>query len=314
MAVFTAAVAAISSLATLGLSATAIAVGTAVSVAGLGLSVVGGITGNKTLSNIGKWFGVAGAVSGLGGVLAGGTQALNSYSNLLTKEWNTGLGQFFASGDSVLKGPNLATPAATMDTVSSQFAGITGENSPLSTSYLDQIRSGQTMAGNPITPASVSASKALGGSPVLEAAKATSNLQPPNITGAPTIPPPSGSLPPSGVIDATIPPAESFINQGLQGGVSSPAQAFHGLTGKTLDTSKDNWWTNLSVSDKIALGSVAAQAGAGALEGMFASMSADERLEFDKMRNQQLQANTGWVQPRPQFTSPGGPVGLLRKA
>lgn len=72
----------------------AVAVGTLVGTVGLGISVIGMATGNKTLSKIGGYLGMAGGAMGLAGGLAGG---MAGYMKHLSTAWDDGVGSLFAS-------------------------------------------------------------------------------------------------------------------------------------------------------------------------------------------------------------------------
>lgn len=72
----------------------AVAVGTLVGTVGLGMSVVGMAIGNKTLTKIGGYLGMAGGVLTLGGGLAGG---FAGYSKALSSAWDDGVGSMFSS-------------------------------------------------------------------------------------------------------------------------------------------------------------------------------------------------------------------------
>lgn len=106
MAIISAAVAAIATavttttLATVG--AAAISIGTVVGVVGLGMSVVGMATGNKSLTKIGGYLGLAGGVLSVGGALAGG---MSGYTSALSKAWDDGVGSLFSSTKPVGQAP-----------------------------------------------------------------------------------------------------------------------------------------------------------------------------------------------------------------
>ena len=114
MPVFTAAIAAVAAaiaapaLATVG--AAALAVGTAVGTAGLGLSVIGSVTGNKSLKKIGSTMGMVGGIVGLGGGIIGGAQAASLYGGHVKEAWSGGVGKFFSDGPAVSNavGPKAA--------------------------------------------------------------------------------------------------------------------------------------------------------------------------------------------------------------
>lgn len=98
MPIVTAAVVAISAAiatTTLATVATAaVALGTLVGTVGLGMSVVGMAIGNKTLTKIGGYLGMAGGVMTLGGGLAGG---FAGYAKTLSTAWDDGVGSLFSS-------------------------------------------------------------------------------------------------------------------------------------------------------------------------------------------------------------------------
>lgn len=106
MAIVSAAVAAIAAVGTAvatgagaaaigtALAVAAVNVGTLVGVVGLGMSVVGMATGNKTLSKIGGYLGMAGGAMSLAGGLAGG---LSGAMKNLSSAWDDGVGSLFSS-------------------------------------------------------------------------------------------------------------------------------------------------------------------------------------------------------------------------
>ncbi len=98
MPIVTAAVVAISAAiatTTLATVATAaVALGTLVGTVGLGISVIGMVTKNQTLTKIGGYLGMAGGVMTLGGGLAGG---FAGYAKTLSTAWDDGVGSLFSS-------------------------------------------------------------------------------------------------------------------------------------------------------------------------------------------------------------------------
>lgn len=114
MAIVSAAIAAIAAVGTaVATGAGAAAIGTAVAVAavnvgtlvgvvGLGMSIVGMATGNKTLSKIGGYLGMAGGVMGLAGGLAGG---MAGAMKNLSSAWDDGVGSLFSSTKAVGQAP-----------------------------------------------------------------------------------------------------------------------------------------------------------------------------------------------------------------
>lgn len=106
MAIISAAIAAIAAAVATTTVATvataAIAVGTLVGTVGLGISVIGMATGNKTLTKIGGYLGMAGGAMGLAGGLAGG---MAGYAKTLSTAWDDGVGSLFSSTKSVGQTP-----------------------------------------------------------------------------------------------------------------------------------------------------------------------------------------------------------------
>lgn len=114
MAVFTAAVAAVTAaiaapaVATIG--AAAIAVGTAVGTAGLGLSAIGMVTGNKSLQKVGGTMSMVGLGLGVGGGIIGGTKAIGLAATHTKNAWNEGVGKYFTDTSTVASTPASAPP------------------------------------------------------------------------------------------------------------------------------------------------------------------------------------------------------------
>ncbi len=114
MAIVSAAIAAIAAVGTaVATGAGAAAIGTAVAVAavnvgtlvgvvGLGMSVIGMATGNKTLSKVGGYLGLAGGAMSLAGGLAGG---LSGAMKNISTAWDDGVGSLFSSTKSVGQNP-----------------------------------------------------------------------------------------------------------------------------------------------------------------------------------------------------------------
>ncbi len=138
MAIVSAAIAAIAAVgSTIAAGAGAAAIGTAVAVAavnvgtlvgviGLGMSVVGMVTGNKTLSKVGGYLGLAGGAMGLAGGLAGGMAG--AMKNISTA-WDDGVGSLFSSTKSVGQ-----TPLGSVGNATAQKATAVQQSSVQSTS------------------------------------------------------------------------------------------------------------------------------------------------------------------------------------
>ena len=130
MPVFTAAVAAVGAAiagATVATVATAaVAVGTAVATAGLGLNLVGQVTGSKDLQKIGGTMATVGGLGALVGGAVGGINALVgttapgtlSYADHVSGAWDAGVGKLFSEGPSVaqeMTGSTISTgPTSTL--------------------------------------------------------------------------------------------------------------------------------------------------------------------------------------------------------
>jgi hypothetical protein len=104
----------------------AVALGTLVGTVGLGISVIGMATGNKTLTKIGGYLGMAGGAMGLAGGLAGG---MAGYAKTLSTAWDDGVGSLFSSTKSVGQ-----TPLGSVGNATAQKATAVQQSSVQSTS------------------------------------------------------------------------------------------------------------------------------------------------------------------------------------
>lgn len=136
MAIVSAAIAAIATAVTTTTLATvataAVAVGTLVGTVGLGVSIIGMATGNKTLSKIGGYLGMAGGVLTLGGGLAGG---FAGYAKTLSTAWDDGVGSLFSSTKPVGQAPlgsagNASAQTATPVQAAPTQAGTVQNSTP----------------------------------------------------------------------------------------------------------------------------------------------------------------------------------------
>lgn len=113
MPVFTAAVAAVGAAIaapTIATVATAVvSVGTAVATTGIGLNIIGKVTGSEDLQKIGGTMATVGGLAALAGGITGGVNSLlgnvaagtKSYADHLATAWDDGVGKLFSSGPDV---------------------------------------------------------------------------------------------------------------------------------------------------------------------------------------------------------------------
>lgn len=278
MPVFTAAAIAIAtavataSVATV--AAAVVATSIAVGVAGLAVTAVGMVTKNEGLLKAGKIMGYVGMAGGLaggaigglgalsegGGFIQGATDAFSSASSGIGKAWDNGIGSLFNAGDAsavsgAVEGPANFTPGATNP----------GINSAAPSTSIDgaaAIDAPTPAVGAPVDAAASAASAPAPVAPVSAAPAAP-------VTATPAVAPPAapGSMP------------AGLFNDGIGGMAGAPA----------AQPSLLNSISNVPDWVKFSAMTTGAQGLSGAAAGWYQGASAEQRLEFDKLINQQRQ-------------------------
>ncbi len=307
MAIVSAAIAAISLAITatsaITVASAAIAVGAVVGVAGLATSVIGAVTKNKDLMKAGKimsYVGLAGglaggAIGGFGALASGGGffegagQAFASYGEHVSNAWDQGIGSWFAAD------PGTSQAAAAMPDTSMNYApGIEATTTPPHT--------GQVAATPGLDPDA--GFSALGSTPTSTAQPAMTPLS--AGTPAPPAPPVATDVAQTayqGALAQANPGQLSTFGQSNLNYLTG-TQPYQPLSFSVPQTTAKGLWeglpdwakTSLIASGVQGIGSI----GGGVLSGHFAGLSAEQRLEFEKLINEQNQ------QQRALYNTRGG--------
>lgn len=275
----------------------AMAVGTLVGTVGLGMSVIGMTIGNKTLTKIGGYLGMAGGVLSVGGALAGG---MSGFSSALGQAWDDGVGSLFSSTKSV--GQEALSAGALQEKLGKSI---------VDNSLAQQAAAGQTVAPASASPTSIPPpSAALGPRPQVlpppssTAGSSSTGANPLNFAGSA----PAGSVRPDMAVTQfanAAPKAAPLSTQGLAA-ATSQANAAPVVGAKLPDMSASQWvapvasgaspgsagggigsfFSGLPDWAKAQVAISGAQGIAGMAGGWFESASAEERLALEREAQQ----------------------------
>lgn len=275
---------------------TVAAIATAVAEVGMAMSVVGAVTGNKTLTKYGGYLSLAGGVVSLG---AAAVNALSGTAAAGASEVAGGVASSLGADATVGAGLTDAAKAYTVDlgvngadkVISSAFNGGTaaavselsmldpsgvgaqtaGINSGSNVSTASNLNGGGNIAGAPSAPSVAS--------PVNEAASKTANA--------------------ASTVGENY--SANYSGQPMYGpnGTSNLASGLGSGSGTSSNWIK-NWWNSLDSTTKNA----ALSATGKIAEGIFAGWSQEQRQEFEKEKWNLMQSNAN-AQPVMTFKKPG---------
>ncbi len=276
----------------------AVNVGTLVGVVGLGMSVVGMATGNKSLAKIGGYLGMAGGVVGVAGAAAGG---LGGAMQNLSQSWEDGLGKMFGSTKPVGQeelGRSIVAQANPEAGAAFKQAGQ---------AMASQEDLGNAIVANAQMPPS-SATKPTILPPELTESQKSGLITPEHVAGAeraqniqaiananPVSAAPPGTPSPTASLEGAT---EAASKTPIESGVEEPTTKFPSVGVKTGpgagantsildDVSK--FFGKLPDWAKAQLAITGAQGMGGALGSWFQSASAEKRLELDRQAQQWAQ-------------------------
>lgn len=269
----------------------ALAVGTLVGTVGLGMSVIGMATGNKTLSKIGGYLGMAGGVMSLGGALAGG---MAGYSSALSQAWDDGVGSLFSStkpvgqqalgtvGETAAKATPVQSPTPSPTGVADTATPSlnVGPRPQQSAAFNDVLIPGEAAKNslpsgvNPsglsqtVTPGDMSqfASTAPSGAPSSTAQLSSVTAQ---ANAAPQVGPPAGM--------PNMNEAANWLPNGTKAATSLGSEVTSGI---------GNFFKDLPDWAKAQVAISGAQGLAGMAGGWFESASAEEKLQLEREAQQ----------------------------
>lgn len=267
------------------LATAAVNVGTLVGVVGLGMSVVGMATGNKTLSKIGGYLGMAGGVMGLAGAAGGGLAgAMKNFSS-----WSDDLGNMFSSTKAVGQAPLGSVGNATAQNATTsvqQVAAVKPTSIPTASGTL-----GPRPQMLPPPSASTGASTA-GANPLDFAGAAKAGAQGPNMAATqfanagPVSAPSATSQLAAVTSQANAGPSlgmeavrQQALGEGIMKGTQSALQQGGGGSPGGLFANLPDW-------AKAQMAVTGAQGVSGLLGGWFESATAEEKLALEREAQQ----------------------------
>ena len=306
-------------------AAATVAVSTVIGVAGLAVTAVGMVTKNQGLLKAGKimgYVGLAGSVAGglTGGFTEGFSQFGQRMGDLYKTAWDEGVGSFFTpdagSSAGALSTPQAAPTTGGVDQFGNTipthqpYQGEIGaipqpDLAPSVATSADDVGLSAPLGNTPTAPTPHPSAVISSADQSYTAQQVAANAGPP----APVAPGPPSLTGPD-PFNVTAPLSSSPT----MGPMDTLKQLLPGV-----DTTKPGWFGPLTDSQKTQLAIIAGQAGAGLAGGWFQGLSAEERLEFDKLVNAQRQAqvdlqnrNAAYA-PRLRFNGPTGPAGLINR-
>lgn len=262
MALVTAAVTAvgvaIASTTVATVAAAVVAVSALVGAVGLAVTAVGLVTGNKTMTKIGGIMGMVGLAGGVAGWAAGSLAPVTAGADQVgsffaAPDGGYGAAQAVGQGTVLAPAPAVAAPvgAGTVLAPAGDLSSALVSAQPVSTTPIaDAAGTGKTAAGAPI------------GNPESLAAP------------APTPP-------------APVAGAEQNYQSLLNSANQAPGVTSLGNIPKPEPGGIAKWWESLPPSMQSAIALSGGQTLAGAAGGLFQGMSASDKLEFEKLMNQQ---------------------------
>ncbi|MDO8547876.1 MAG: hypothetical protein Q7R68_11035 [Nitrospirales bacterium] len=291
--------AAVASTTAITVAAAVVAVSAAIGVVGLALSVVGAITGDQTISKIGKYMGYAGIAGGLaggaiggigalsagaeGGFLAGATKPFETVASLTDQVWkNYGELNLFTGTTSIAdqaSAVNITSGAVPMIPAGTGEAGAGVLNSPPPL-ITDQAAIGT----HEIEQAGQTAGQTAGQAPV--------NPPPAAAPGAPT------------VLNTDATTRGGILNTGANLTVGNPAGVPGATSLREITASPGGflkWFNEQDAFTKYAV----MQGGAGlvttagsTLSGLYASANESDKLRFEQERQSFVQAQQAVINQR----------------
>ena len=291
MAVFTAAALAIgAAIATTTVATVATAVvatSIAIGVAGLAVTAVGMVTKNESLLKAGKIMGyvglagglAGGAIGGIGGMMEGGAGfmqgAQNAYSGAADAIGEAWKGSIFNPSDG----------AAVTGAVPETGQAAAGANQPF---VADATNPGVNAAA-PSTSVGPSAGPASATSGNYQMVADPSMVAPAPVSPVTATPMPGAVTPP---VTPTTPGALP-INTSIQSGIDQAGQVGAGSVlapgGAPVVPPSGSFLSNIPDWVKYSGMNTAGQCLSGAASGWYAGASAEQKLEFDKLMNEQRQ-------------------------
>lgn len=309
----------------------------AVTVGGIGLSAAGAITHNKTLSTIGMAMGIAGGVMGIGGALLG-------VGEMTMGEAVSAAGDFFAGGEAAASTGASAVDAAAGASQEAMGQGIVASTNP-EYAAATQVAGSQDalgqgiVAGTPAAPTPVQLNATgpvsgvsqadLGQQAVdgtlgnLQASQEMAGIQPaqaaPSAVATET---PVASNQSQAAYEAT----KQAANAAPEGMSSAQGQQLVGAlngggtpvaSGAAPSTAAD-LWGKLPDWAKYSAVTSGIQGLTGLAAGYYQGLSAEERLNFDKMIEQNKQNQIQYLNknnayaPKVTFNKPAGALNTVR--
>lgn len=311
MAIVSAAIAAVAAAITATsvatVAAAVVTVSTVIGVAGLAVSAVGMITGNQDLLKVGEIMGFVGLAGGIAGGIAGaasvGPKAFASQlAQTYDDAWNQGIGKLFTPSATNITGGQAGT---------SPFAASTAKADlslpPLKTGVSPQPSKsllGSAYSTSPNAPAATPVSTGVTAqSPSVSPASVPSHMgvappAPPQAPVGPAAPSAPSIMDSASVASVRNAPVGSgmqgvFQTPGVQaplGSQSSFASTLANITGPAKTQSLTDWFTSLHPSMQASLAMVGGQGLAGAMGGYFEGRSMEEKLELERLINDQNEA------------------------
>lgn len=314
-------------------AAAAVAVSAVIGVAGLAVSAVGMVTKNKGLLQAGKimgYVGMAGGLAGMGvGMMDAGVEGFTAQmGELYAQGSEQGLGSFFGGGADAAAGS--VQPEALNAGAEAVDTGITpGINaSAPSTSLTEPAQDvGQAAVqenlGDQIvktTQGNMGASQGMAGidpaaTPVTPQAAAPPVATAENDLAAQTMAANPGQSLMQG--PAPLGASEGGSSAGANFGNGIGGAAGNGVTPPTAGANMTDWFKNLPPSMQASLAMTAGQGLSGAAGGLFAGMSAEQKLDLEKVINDQRQAQVQYQNknaayaPKLRFNGPTQAAGLM---
>lgn len=287
------------------------AVGGAMIATGVGMtmSVVGAVTHDKLLSQIGMGFSAAGALTGLGaaaGLFDAGTAAATEGSLAGAEATSPGL---TASGEEMAAFPEVgagttatdaplgggvgvtspaasaakAAPAASAPSADAMSGGI-GANANLPTEAGTMPAQTSTITGQPGTIANESGASSLLNGPATTTPAAPAAPVAPGVSPGVSANPAASTF--TGDVANPLGQANASDIANLSGAMQKAQPAL--TTFKNLqDSAVPGWWASLDPSAKAAIMMVGGQTVAGGVGGIFTGMQANKQMQLQQLINDQ---------------------------
>jgi len=328
VAVVSAAVAAVTALATVGVTAgtvatAVVAVSTLIGTVGLAVTAVGMITKNEGLLKAGKimgYVGLAGNIAGWGTGIAsmGGNEFAAHVGELYKTSWEQGVGSFFAPDPGVAGAQQEALGRGIVAASNPDYA----QNVAASSAGMNQEALGQGIkAGTPMPPSTMTQPTvtASGPQPIANADPNTPALVQGGSSDAGAQPLAEQSLAQQTAVSTQAPvtpvvPADAAAAAGAQQEALGHS-IVKATQGALPSPTSPGFWDRLPDYVKYSLMTTGGQGAAGLASGWFQGLSAEERLALEKEianRNEaqrQLENRNAAYSPRLTFKKPTGIIG-----